>query len=1080
MLGEWFASSFASRLVDKLWCYVASVYEYQLIDTKEKLKQLENKLKVIHAAIDVAEASRFNSPPLAEQLAAFKNAAYELDDILDKFDYRVLEDKVSNVNKLQVRGLFRSSFYLPPAAKRARKLFERWLFSDEDLNELMAALKKFDRVSDDISTLVKLLDLSPKQDESLDWRQTTSISESKLFGRDNEKESLVNLLIGTSDSFSSSTSKFSVVSLVGMGGVGKTTLAQAAYNDPSVTSYFDLKAWVCVSHKFDVRSITIQIIESGSIRSRKNFHNIRSLSRIQSFLTKGLRQKKFLIVLDDVWNEVSSKWSILSRPFQSAKEGSIVLVTSRNQRIADIMEAKETMKLEGLRDEDYLSFFMKCAFGSHNSCDHPKLQNIGRQIAKKMGGSPLAAKTVGAALKFNLEEEHWRKILASKLWQVHQNEDGILPALRLSYEHLPVQLKQCFTYCSIFPKNHSFEKDSLVLMWMALGLVQPNGQRRLEDIAGEYFDDLLSRFFFQNAVGSEERFVIHDLLHDLAESVPTGDHFRIENDLVVEVPRGVNHLYVNATNLLKVYEFRSEMKSLRSLVLFEDQPLAMSTFNHVFEEVLKELKGLRVLVLHDLPLTNLPEAIGNSVHLRYLEIQSSNAIKFPKSLSRLYHLQVLNLKKSNRVNSHYWPLKPNPEAIKDLISLRYLRINPQSFTSIPGIASLTCLQELDQFHVKKARGFKIDELGKLKQLHGRLCIKNLENVNSEMEAREAKLDEKEHLKKLSLYWNYVGQGCMSTYKDEDILEGLQPHPNLIELKIRRYMGTKSPRWLENKSWGSNLERIELSNCDNWKLLPPLGQLPFLRFLQLSRMKSVEQLGADFYGSYVAAFPSLEELRIGDMPELKEWLSIESFRDLFPSLAKLHIRNCRKLRGPFPTPTSRKEIAMFLSDKITPIADGKRRMCKKKEEMLEFYTDRIWRVSQCIPAAKLDLLRHLEISSCFLVAFTVEQEEWFMLLKCLRCLSFLECNSMSSLPTVLKWLTSLQRIQVMRCPNLKSLPENGLPAELKELHISKCHKELNERCSWKNGADWHKISHVETITIDAEDGRRNHSTYHPIG
>ncbi|KAG6481018.1 hypothetical protein ZIOFF_057609 [Zingiber officinale] len=1056
-MAEWLASSFIGRLTDKICSYAGNQYEHQSYDTEEKIKQLGSKAKMIKDLIHAAEASQTSNLIFADYILRLKNEFYVLDDIFDKFDYRKMEEKVRNRNKSQAAHGFFQWRLLNHAAKHAQVVINRLCFSDQDLNDLLEATRMLDNVHSEMSNLTKLVqsDLAPRSDDSLEWRITTSISGTKLFGRDNEKESLVKLLLQPFDATSSSSRNFSVISIVGVGGVGKTSLAQAAFNDPAVMARFTTKVWAC-AHRFDLKSMSIEILAEASSRRQENFHNLRSLEKIQLSLMKHLRGKRFLIVLDDVWNEASGKWEMLSRSFQSAKQGSIVLITTRNQRISDMMEAKESMKLEGLGNKDFLPFFMNCAFGCHNPGHYPKLLQLGQQIARKMGGSPLAAKTVGGALKSNLEEDHWRRILASKLWQLHQNEYDIVPALRLSYEQLPKHLKQCFAYCSIFPKNHCFEKDSLVQMWMALGFVQPDGQRRLEDIAGEYIDDLSSRFFFQNAAGRSNRFAIHDLLHDVGESVSTKDHFKLENE-TSEIPRSVNHLSSNATHLKKVYEFAHEMKNLRSLVVFGEKPLARPAFVELFEEVLKQLKGLRIVVLHDLPVTQLPEAIGNLVHLRYLEIQSSHAVEFPNFLYKLYHLQGLKIKIKmlSSVNSYGWSPKAHPAAIGDLINLRYLRISPESLYAIPGIGSLTLLQDLEQFHARKSSGFQIKELGNLRQLHGEICIKNLDNVRSKKHAQEARLCNKEHLRKLSLYWNYHRQGCPSTWEYEEVLEGLQPHQNLIELKIRRYMGIRSPSWMQT----SNLEYIELSHCNRWKLLPSLGQLPFLRFLHMRSMAELEELGAQFYGDNGTAFESLEELKIEDMPELKEWSysSIEPSCNLFPRLTKLHIRNCPKLRGPIPTPTLPKEIALLLSDKITPIANDKNKLCKRQDSRLVLTTDRIWRVAQCIPEASLGFIHWLEMSSSFLVTFTAEQEEWLQQLSYLRHLSFSECNNMTCLPAVLKSITSLETLHIKKCPEVKSLPQNGLPGGLKEIHINACHRELKQRCSW-SGADGHKISH----------------------
>ncbi|KAJ8483624.1 hypothetical protein OPV22_016109 [Ensete ventricosum] len=199
---------------------------------------------------------------------------------------------------------------------------------------------------------------------------------------------------------------------------------------------FDLKLSVCVSERFDVKRITRQMVESVCCHDQ---HHITNLDMVQATLKERLEAKRFLIVLDDIWNEVRSGWETIRKPFYSGREGRRVLATTRIPKVANMMgtKAKNIVFLKGLNDAEYWKFFYRCAFGEANPNDHPKPELIGKQIAKKLVGSPLAAKTIGGVLKSKLEEEHWRNIMESKLWQVEQQKDDIFPALKLSYEQLP-------------------------------------------------------------------------------------------------------------------------------------------------------------------------------------------------------------------------------------------------------------------------------------------------------------------------------------------------------------------------------------------------------------------------------------------------------------------------------------------------------------------------------------------------------------------------------------------------------------------------------------------------------------------
>ncbi|XP_062175419.1 putative disease resistance RPP13-like protein 1 [Alnus glutinosa] len=249
-----------------------------------------------------------------------------------------------------------------------------------------------------------------------------------------------------------------------MGGIGKTTLAQLVYKDERVKKHFDLKAWICVSDEFDVFRVTKTVLEAVT----SSTCDMKGLNLLQVTLQEKLMGKKFLLVLDDVWNENYADWEVLCSPFKFGAQGSMVIVTTRNEGVASIMRTTPTDHyLKTLLEEDCWSLFAKHAFYDYNSNACPKLEVIGRQIVKKCKGLPLAAKTIGGLLRFKLNVNEWEKILKSELWDSPINKTNILPALRLSYNYLPSHLKQCFAYCSMFPKDYALKKDQVVLLWMA-------------------------------------------------------------------------------------------------------------------------------------------------------------------------------------------------------------------------------------------------------------------------------------------------------------------------------------------------------------------------------------------------------------------------------------------------------------------------------------------------------------------------------------------------------------------------------------------------------------------------------------
>jgi hypothetical protein len=308
----------------------------------------------------------------------------------------------------------------------------------------------------------------------------------------------------------------SVIPILGMGGIGKTTLAQLLFNDEKVKSLFDLKAWACVSEDFDTDRVTKAILQSLTSENCDG----KDRNWLQVKLKEKLEGKKYLVVLDDVWNENYDDWTILRARFLAGASGSTIIITTRNERVSSTTGTIQAHHLQVLSNDACLSLFTQHTLGASDFNAHQNLQDIGENIIEKCRGLPLAAKTLGGLLRTTRDRAEWEEILKSKIWDITEESRGILPALMLSYHHLPSHLKRCFAYCSIFPKDYEFEEDQLVLLWMAEGLIQSReGDKQMEGLGSKYFRDLLSRSFFNQSSMKKSRFVMHDLINNLAQRV---------------------------------------------------------------------------------------------------------------------------------------------------------------------------------------------------------------------------------------------------------------------------------------------------------------------------------------------------------------------------------------------------------------------------------------------------------------------------------------------------------------------------------------------------------------------------------
>jgi hypothetical protein len=214
---------------------------------------------------------------------------------------------------------------------------------------------------------------------------TSLVNESEVFGRDKDKEELMKFLLP------GNAREVVVIAIVGICGVGKTTLTQLSYNDSKVKKVLDLRTWAYVSEEFNVFKITRTIYESIT----SSDCNVRDLDVLQVKLKQGLKGKKFLLVLDGIWNVNSSDWDLLSRPLTTCR--SRILVTTHNQSVASIMAAVVTYPLPHLSFGACCSLFAKHAFNTRDPAEHPTLKRIGEEIVKKCKDLPLAAKTLGAS-----------------------------------------------------------------------------------------------------------------------------------------------------------------------------------------------------------------------------------------------------------------------------------------------------------------------------------------------------------------------------------------------------------------------------------------------------------------------------------------------------------------------------------------------------------------------------------------------------------------------------------------------------------------------------------------------------------
>jgi hypothetical protein len=291
------------------------------------------------------------------------------------------------------------------------------------------------------------------------------VNESEVIGREHDKQKLIDLLMQDGGDKS-----LSVIPIVGIGGLGKTTLAKCVFNDKSLVESFPLKMWVCVSDDFELKHVLVKFLNSASAFDtnpihQENFINC-DVEQLQNHLRNILVGQKFLLVLDDVWNEDRVKWEELKGIIQgvAGDEGSKVLVTTRSHTVANMMGTSSSHILQGLSREDSLSVFVKWAFKEEEVKNYPEFVEIGKEIVQKCGGLPLALRTLGSSLFLKFDIEDWKFVMDNEIWNLPQKEDDILPAIKLSYDQLPSYLKRCFACFSLFRKDFQFDSFSVTML----------------------------------------------------------------------------------------------------------------------------------------------------------------------------------------------------------------------------------------------------------------------------------------------------------------------------------------------------------------------------------------------------------------------------------------------------------------------------------------------------------------------------------------------------------------------------------------------------------------------------------------
>uniref|UniRef100_A0A6M2EX53 Uncharacterized protein n=1 Tax=Populus davidiana TaxID=266767 RepID=A0A6M2EX53_9ROSI len=692
---------------------------------KDQLRKLNDTVTRIKAMIqDAEEQAQQHNHQIEDWLMKVREAVYDAEDLLDDFSAQVLRNQLMPGNRVwrEVHVFFSKSNQFAYGLRMGHRVKAL----RETLDGIEIDSKKFN------------IDVRGEERASLITvrEQTTSSEPEITVGRESDKETVKTFLMNSNYKHN-----VSVISVVGMGGLGKTTLAQHVFNDEQVKAHFGVRLWVSVSGSLDVRKII-----KGAVGSDSDDQ----LESLKKKLEEKIERKKYLLVLDDVWDgeDDGEKWDRLKELLPRDAVGSKIVVTTRSHLIAKFTSTVEPPHvLEGLSVDESWDLFRSKAFPQGQESGHVD-ERIRKEIVERCCGVPLVIKAIARLMSLK-DRAQWLPFIQQELPNRVQ-DDNIIHTLKLSYDALPSYLKHCFAYCSLFPKGHKIDVKYLIQLWIAQGFVSSSnsGRRCIEIVGLECFESLLWRSFFhevqKDRFGNIESCKMHDFMHDLATHVAGFQSIKVER-LGNRISELTRHVSFDTELDLSL----SSAQRLRTLVLLQGGKWDEGAW----ESICREFRRLRVLVLSDVGMKEVSPLIKKIKHLKYLDLSNNEMEALSNSITSLVNLQVLKLNGCRK-------LKELPRDIGKLINLRHLDVGCSGcyidgdLEYMPrGIGKLTSLQTLSYFVVAKKGSSKsemiggLDELSRLNELRGRLelRVKGYEGGSCVSEFDGAKLIDKKYL-----------------------------------------------------------------------------------------------------------------------------------------------------------------------------------------------------------------------------------------------------------------------------------------------------------------------------------------------
>ncbi|KAK3017637.1 hypothetical protein RJ639_003229 [Escallonia herrerae] len=829
----------------------------------DELDELRRELSSMRSFLEDAERNSGLSQVEKVWVQDVRDLCYPVEDIIDEFVYHM--NKSKRGNKL-TKYLYQAIFF--PV-----NLWMRHRVSSQ-LQEINRKIKSIPERRQRYG-LENLKKTKPEDELRRVQYRGESIVFAKdihLVGIEDDRRQLIHWV--TSDEPGRT-----VISVVGMGGSGKSTLVVNVYNSNIVKQQFDCYAWITVSQNYVLDDVLRDLIrEFYRSKKEKVPMDLSSMKHkdLLEMLVNYLHPKRYVVVLDDVWS--LKLWDDINVALLDEGLGSRVMLTTRSTKVAQSAFGvrSHVLHIKPLKLSEAWHLFCMKAFSSNenNSCPID-LQNIALDLVKKCGGLPLAVLALGGAMHSKQLVSEWIYFNNSLNQELSNNPDleVVKSILWLSFTDLPYHLKSCFLYCSIFPEDYVIRRKRLIRLWIAEGFVNHVRGKSLERLADDYLMELIQRHMLQVAMrspaGRPKACKVHDLLRELAlhtserEKLCTVYDGRESNEKITRERR------LSILTSGKDVNSLMAMSKLRSLFIFTPDaitPSSASTF-------LSQFKFLKVLDLQDVPVEKLPNGIAHLFNLRYLNLRRTKVKELPKSIGKLQNSQTLDVADSN--------IELLPKSIQSLQNLRHLilyRYYPDGddFYYIYGTPLPSSICKLANLQVLTG----VDATPSLLKR-----LQNMTQLTSLAITKVRKVDEKDlctSIQSMNLLENLF---VMVTDEQEYLgIHALSTAPPCLKRLILVGKLDKVPCWFNSLH---NLSYL----CLHWSrlsedLLQHIQSLANLGQLELTNVYAGDRLW------FSTGFRKLTRLYLRNLPNLKE-IIIE--KGVMPGLQQMHLGNCKELK-----------------------------------------------------------------------------------------------------------------------------------------------------------------------------------------